>query len=146
MIGMALLGGSVALAVAICSATASRPGAAANASVLQHHHSATRDGLYVEPALTRTAAASLHRDVSFQVPLQGPTYAQALFWASARPGDRDLIIAATEENRVYAIDASSGRVIWPRSLGLPNHQATIHFGHIYLVDVDIPSVVHPLPV
>src|SRR5439155_2955988 len=143
MIGMALLGGSVALAVAICSATASRPGAAANASVLQHHHSATRDGLYVEPALTRTAAASLHRDVSFQVPLQGPTYAQPLFWASARPGDRDLIIAATEQNRVYAIDASSGRVIWQRSLGPPVARRALPCGNIDPLGITGTPVIDP---
>ena len=30
-----------------------------------------------------------------------------------------MIIAVTESNRVYALDAHDGRVIWQRPLGLP---------------------------
>ena len=79
-IGPALLLG-VAVAGTIGAAGGGAPG-----SVLQHHNRATRDGVYVEPALTRAAAARLHRDATFRVALAGPTYAQPLFWAAAGPG------------------------------------------------------------
>src|SRR6516165_6351947 len=71
LIGATLLGLSMT-AVGTLRAT----GGDGPASVLQHHHGATREGLYVEPALTRAAAARLHRDPAFRVPLAGPTYAQ----------------------------------------------------------------------
>ena len=85
--------------------------AAPERAVLQHHNSAARSGLYVAPGLTRAAAAGLHRESTFHAPLQGPTYAQPLFWAAAHSGDRDLFIAATEQNQVVAVDASSGAIV-----------------------------------
>ena len=98
----------------------SAPGAD-GASVLQHHKHASRDGLYVEPALTRAAAAGLHRDVTFNASIQGPTYAQPLY-LEASPGGRDVVIAATEQNRVYALDAGNGSIVWERQLGSPAPQ------------------------
>ena len=46
------------------------------ASVLQHRHRATRAGLYTDPALTKAAAAGLHRDQGFDGALDGNVYAQ----------------------------------------------------------------------
>src|SRR5437867_4150456 len=51
-----------------------------DASVLEHHKRPTRDGHYVDPALSRVAAAGLRRDPTFQAPLDGPILAQPLFW------------------------------------------------------------------
>ncbi|HEY3120466.1 MAG TPA: hypothetical protein VGL15_07575, partial [Vicinamibacteria bacterium] len=88
------------------------------ASVLQHHKHASRDGLYVEPAFTKAAAAGLHRDLTFNATIQGPTYAQPLYLEGG-PGGRDVVIAATEQNRVYALDAGTGAAVWERQLGSP---------------------------
>ncbi len=99
-------------------------------AVLQHHNNPTRDGLYIEPALTQAAAGRLHRDAAFHVVLRGPTYAQPLFWAATQPGERDLVIVATEQNEVSAIDASSGAVVWRRSLGRPVPRKALPCGNI----------------
>jgi len=49
-------------------------------SVLMHHKNLNRDGLYVQPALTKAAAAGLHKDTTFvSPPLQGQVFAQPLF-------------------------------------------------------------------
>ena len=45
----------------------------ADVAVLQYHKHATRDGLYVDPALTKRAAARLALDRGFDVRLEGPT-------------------------------------------------------------------------
>jgi outer membrane protein assembly factor BamB len=124
LVGSALL---VGLAVA---GTLGAAGGGAPGSVLQYHNSATRDGVYIEPALTRSVAARLHRDSTFRVALAGPTYAQPLFWAAAGPGDRDLLLAVTEQNRVYAVDASTGAVVWERVVGAPVPQRALPCGNI----------------
>ena len=112
-------------------------------AVLQHHNNAARNGVYVTPALTRAAAAGLHRESAFNAPIQGPTYAQPLFWAAARPGDRDLIIAVTEQNRVYAVDASSGAVVWQRSLGAPVPLRALPCGNIDPLGITGTPVIDP---
>src|SRR5262249_48147738 len=95
-----------------------RGGGARGASVLQHHRSASRDGLYVEPVLTRAAVAALHRDPTFNASIQGPTFAQLLY-VDGGTGGRDAVIAATEQNLVYALDASNGAVMWQQQLAPP---------------------------
>ena len=95
-------------------------GSTGHVSVLQHHNSATRDGFYVDSALSRTAIANLHVDPAFPgATISGPTYAQPLYLAGTA-GTPDLVIVATEQNHVYAFDASSGgKPVWDTSLGTP---------------------------
>jgi outer membrane protein assembly factor BamB len=101
----------------------STPGAAGaspvgSASVLQYHNSSTRDGVYVAPALTRTAVAAMHRDSTFNASIEGPTYAQPLYVDGGATG-RDSVIVATEQNLVYSLDAANGAVMWQQQLGPP---------------------------
>jgi outer membrane protein assembly factor BamB len=98
-------------------------------SVLQHHRNATRDGVYVEPTLTRTTAAALHRDPGFNAVTRGATYAQALYLdgGGAAP---DLLFVATELNWVYALDATTGAEVWSRQVGTPVPLAALPCGNI----------------
>ena len=86
------------------------------ADVLQHHKNSTKDGLYVDPLFTRGAAAKLHRETDFSVDLPGQVYAQPLYVENG-PGGMPVVIVATEENVVLAIDASRGAEVW-RSVDL----------------------------
>jgi outer membrane protein assembly factor BamB len=88
------------------------------ADVLQHHLHGTRDGLYIDPLITRDAAATLHRDLTFRSPLPGPIYAQPLY-VSNGPSGLPTLIVATELNAVFAINASNGSQIWSTTLGTP---------------------------
>lgn len=86
-------------------------------SVLQYHGNARRDGLYVDPAFTRVAASMMHRDPMFSAAIKGPTYAQPLY---VETGDgNDLIITATEQNEVSAINAITGIPLWQKVLAPP---------------------------
>jgi hypothetical protein len=98
-------------------------------SVLQHHKNASRDGLYVEPAFTKAAAARIHMDTTFKATIQGPTYAQALYFESG-PGGKDVVVAVTEQNRVYALDASNGTALWEKQVAQPVPQASLPCGNI----------------
>ena len=100
--------------------TAGTGGSTGHASVLEHHNHPSRDGLYVDPALSRAAVAGLHMDPAFPgATIAGPTYVQPLYLAGAA-GGRDLVMVATEQNHVYAFDAATGgKPVWDQSLGTP---------------------------
>src|SRR6266496_4276611 len=86
--------------------------------LLEHNH-ASRDGLYVDSALTLSAAANLTRHVNFDGTIVGNVYAQPLY-IDTGPGGRPTIIVVTESNNVYALDAVDGSIIWQRNdLGAP---------------------------
>ena len=110
---------------AVAPAAASPSGA-----VLQYHKNATRDGHYVDPAVRRSAAPRLHRDPAFRSSVPGPTYAQPLFWAATRPNENDLLFVATAQDRVYALDASTGAEVWQRSLGTQVGRAQLPCGNL----------------
>ena len=102
---------------------------AETASVLEHHKNPTRDGVYVEPTLTRAAAAALHRDAAFNAVTQGATYAQPLYVDGGGTGP-DLLLVATELDRVYALDAATGAGVWSRQLGTPVPVTALPCGNI----------------
>jgi outer membrane protein assembly factor BamB len=85
-------------------------------NVAQHHNHASRDGLYVDPAFTTSAAAALARDTSFDGTIVGNVYSQPLY-IEGGPDNRAKVIIATESNNVYALDAATGKPIWQRNLG-----------------------------
>ena len=91
----------------------------AQVNVTQHHNHDSRDGLYIDPAFTQTNAASLTRDFDFNGTISGNVYAQPLY-VDDGPGGAATIIAATESNIVYALDATDGIIIWQQqNLGTP---------------------------
>jgi hypothetical protein len=87
-------------------------------SVLGYHGGPDRSGNFTIPALTWERARSLRLDPSFQPQFSGHLYAQPLYWRP--PGSASgALIAATENDDVYAIDTKSGSLLWTRSLGRP---------------------------
>src|SRR5881409_2072839 len=88
----------------------------AQVNVTQFHNHDSRDGLYVDSAFTPSAAASLTRDLNFDGTIVGNVYAQPLYIDDG-PGNKPTIIAVTESNNVYALDALDGSVIWERNVG-----------------------------
>ena len=87
-------------------------------NVSQYHNDAARDGLYIDPAFTTNAAANLKRDTNFNGAISGSVTAQPLY-IEGGPGGRALVIAVTESNNVYALDAGTGQVIWEIHVGAP---------------------------
>src|SRR5437764_15410370 len=88
----------------------------AQVNVTQEHNHISRDGLYVDSAFTRTAAANLRRDLNFNGTILGSVYGQPLYIENG-PGGAAMIIVATETNDVYALNAGTGNVIWHRHVG-----------------------------
>ena len=94
------------------------PKADAQVNVTQFHNHDSRDGLYIDSAFTPSAAANLARDLNFDGTIVGNVYAQPLY-IEGGPGGKAMIIAATESNNVYALDAVDGSIIWQRNVGEP---------------------------
>src|SRR6266566_888874 len=90
----------------------------AQLNVTQFHNHASRDGLYIDSVFTQSAAARLTRDLNFDGTISGDVYAQPLY-IEGGPGGRAMVIAVTESNNVYALDAVDGSVIWERNVGNP---------------------------
>jgi hypothetical protein len=84
-------------------------------NVTQEHNNPTRDGVYIDSAFTPSAAANLTRDLNFDGTISGNVYAQPLYIEGGPSGP--MIIAVTESNNVYALNATIGTVIWQRNLG-----------------------------
>jgi hypothetical protein len=108
---LAIAGPCVAILSAILPADA-------QVNVTQYHNHASRDGLYIDSAFTPTAAANLARDLNFDGTISGQVYAQPLY-IEGGPGGRAMVIAVTESNNVYALDARDGSIIWQLSVGAP---------------------------
>ena len=111
---LAVAGACVAVLGAILPADA-------QVNVTQYHNHSSRDGLYIDSAFTPAAAANLRRDLNFDGTISGQVYAQPLY-IEGGPGGRDgraMVIAVTESNNVYALDAVDGSIIWQLSVGAP---------------------------
>jgi outer membrane protein assembly factor BamB len=113
-----------------------------SADVLQHHADGGRDGLYIDPAFTQSAAPTLRRDPAFYAALPGQVYAQPLY-VSNGPGGRSAFIVATEQNTVVAIDASTGFWIWSRNVGTPVSLSLLACGNIDPFGITGTPVIDP---
>jgi outer membrane biosynthesis protein TonB len=114
-IGLGTLG--VAASRALLPQVSAAP-AGTSVNVTQHHNNSSRDGLYIDPAFTVAAATSLTRDLNFNPTIVGNVYAQPLYIENG-PDDVAMVIAVTESNNVYALNAATGAVIWQRNVGTP---------------------------
>src|SRR5437868_13077895 len=85
----------------------------AQVNVTQEHNNPSRNGVYVDAAFTPSAAANLTRDLNFTGTISGNVYAQPLYIEGGPNGP--MIIAVTESNNVYALNATTGTVIWSRT-------------------------------
>src|SRR5260221_463892 len=111
-------GGRLFASCAVLAALSTSVSLGGTVNVTQHHNHATRDGLYIDPAFTQARAANLRRDTNFGGVIKGNVYAQPLY-IEGGPGGKAMIIAVTESNNVYALDAADGSVIWQRNVGAP---------------------------
>jgi len=105
------------------------PAASAERSVLTYHGDPARSGHFVVPSLSWDRARALHLDESFRPHISGHVYAQPLFWTSPRSSSGVLIVAS-EDNVVQAVDAVNGNQIWSRSLGKPVARSSLSCGNI----------------
>jgi len=98
------------LVFALCTLV---PRTGAQVNVTQEHNNPSRDGVYIDSAFTPSAAANLTRDLGFNGTISGNVYAQPLYIEGGPNGP--MIVAVTESNNVYALNATTGLPIWSRT-------------------------------
>nr|WP_277398499.1 hypothetical protein [Burkholderia sp. Ac-20353] len=136
---------AVALPAFFALLTCTRAGAAwgqAGDSVTDYHGAADRSGQYVVPGLTWQSASRLHRDRDFDGRVNGHVYAQPLYWRPSRKSN-GLLIVATEANDVYALDATTGHVVWHKALGAAVPLDALPCGNIDPLGITGTPVIDP---
>src|SRR4051812_43317344 len=87
-----------------------------SASVLERNKHPSRDGYFVEPALTSAAAARMAMDTGFTAVFPGTMYASPLFLENG-PHGKGVFFAVTTGNDVFALDETTGAVVWTHNIG-----------------------------
>ena len=105
------------------------------ADVTQHHNHASRDGLYLDPLFTQSAAANLTRDLNFDGTISGNVYAQPLYIDATSSPNGSMVIAVTQSNNVYALNAATGAIIWQRNVGTSVPSSSLPCGNINPVGI-----------
>src|SRR5438067_3037655 len=82
-------------------------------NVTQKNNMLTRDGHYIDPAFTLVNAANVVRDLNFDGTIVGNVHAQPLYIEGGPNGP--MIIVVTASNNIYALNATTGTVIWQRT-------------------------------
>jgi hypothetical protein len=90
----------------------------AGASVLERNNHPSRDGHFVQPALTKGAAAKMALDASFAAAFTGAVMGDPLYFVGGA-GAPAIFVAVTTSNDVYALDETTGAVVWTTNLGTP---------------------------
>ncbi|HYQ01954.1 MAG TPA: hypothetical protein VER96_24945 [Polyangiaceae bacterium] len=86
------------------------------ASVLERNGGPTREGHWVQPTLTKAAAAKMTLDADFSATFQGNMYASPLYIEHG-PGGKGAFIAVSTDNVVAALDEATGATLWTKTLG-----------------------------
>ncbi|HVU50839.1 MAG TPA: PQQ-binding-like beta-propeller repeat protein, partial [Polyangia bacterium] len=90
-------------------------------SVLERGKNPQRTAHFIQPALTTAAVMSrLARDATFAATFSGGVAGVPLFVAGAKAGQGRFFVA-TLSNTVYALDETTGAVIWMHSIGTGGH-------------------------
>ena len=87
-----------------------------NQSVLERNKNPSRDGHFVQPALTKAAAATMSRNTGFAASFAGNMWASPLYIENG-PGGTGAFFAVTTGNDVFALDETTGAVKWMRNIG-----------------------------
>jgi hypothetical protein len=85
-------------------------------SVLERNGSPTREGHWIQPGLTKAAAAKMVLEDSFKATFQGRMYASPLYAANG-PGGKGVFVAVSADNVVAALDETTGATVWTKTLG-----------------------------
>jgi outer membrane protein assembly factor BamB len=111
----------------------------AQVNVTQEHNNLSRDGVYIDAGFTPAAAALLTRDLNFNGTISGNVYSQPLYIEGGPNGP--MIIVVTESNNVYALNATTGTVIWQVNVGTPVPLSFLPCGNIDPVGITGTPVV-----
>jgi hypothetical protein len=115
--GLTGIAGSTGVAGA---GTGGVPPADTSTSVLERNKHPSRDGAFVQPTLTKAKAATMALDANFMANFNGGMWASPLYMANG-PNGKGAFFAVTTSNMVYALDETTGAIIWMHSIGMASN-------------------------
>jgi hypothetical protein len=105
---------SVVCVIALGCGNGSSSGTAAGVSVIQYHANPSGDGHYIDPLMTKSAAAKLSLDMTFDGTIAGPLWGQPLYVENGVK-EKGTYYVADDANDIYAIDETSGKPVWSKT-------------------------------
>jgi hypothetical protein len=122
------------------SACSSGGSKVASQSVLERNKNPSRDGHFLQPTLTRAAAATMVPTPGFSATFTGTTYASPLYMENG-PGGKGAFFIATTGNDVYALDETTGAVVWTHNVGSSPQQSGAGCGNIKPIGIESTPVI-----
>lgn len=139
----ALLAGAVGLIVLLLLSAPAYPADESPPYVSAYHADAARSGHYAVPGLTWAAANHLMLDSEFDGRVPGHVYAQPLFWRNPDSGQK-LVVVATEDDIVVALDTASGKPVWQTKVGSPVPAKALPCSNIDPLGITGTPVIDPI--
>jgi hypothetical protein len=86
--------------------------------VLERGKNPSRDAHFIDPRLTKANAAKMTLEAGFNATFAGAMWASPLYLENG-PDNKGLFFAVTTSNNVYALDETTGAVVWMKNVGAP---------------------------
>ena len=84
--------------------------------MLERNNHPSRDGIFLQPTLTKAAAAKMAADTGFKATFTGAMWASPLYLQKG-PGGKGVFFAVTTGNDVFALDETTGAQVWKHNIG-----------------------------
>ena len=117
--------------------------AAPRNSVLERNNHPSRDGHFIQPLLTKKAAATMTFDTGFQANFTGAMFASPLYLENG-PGGKGVFFAVTTGNDVFALDETTGAVVWTHNIGPSPTASGSGCGNISPIGILSTPVIDPV--
>ncbi|HXJ18936.1 MAG TPA: hypothetical protein VMT03_01790 [Polyangia bacterium] len=134
-----LLGATIPLWSAACSSGPAK-GSSSSQSVLERNKNPSRDGHFLQPTLTQTAAATMTTTPGFTADFTGTMFASPLYMENG-PGGKGAFFVVTTGNDVYALDETTGAVVWTHNVGSSPQQSGAGCGNIHPIGIESTPVI-----
>jgi hypothetical protein len=126
---------------AACSSNSPKAGGVSSAqSVLERNKNPSRDGHFLQPTLTKSVAATMTATAGFTASFTGTVYASPLYMENG-PGGKGAFFIATTGNDVYALDETTGAIVWMHNVGSSPQQSGAGCGSINPIGIESTPVI-----
>jgi hypothetical protein len=102
----------------------------ASASVLERNRNPSRDGNFIDGRLSKANAARMVLDPTFKAAFTGAMWASPLYLENG-PGGKGVFFAVTTGNDVFALDETTGAVVWHTNVGPAAGANGVNCGNIH---------------
>ena len=115
-------------------------GTAGSQSVLERNRNPSRDGHFPQPTLTKAAAATMAATPGFTANFTGTMFASPLYLENG-PGGKGVFFAVTTGNDVYALDETTGAIVWQHNIGSSPQDSGAGCGGIHPIGIESTPVI-----